>query len=848
MSNSNARHSAVSDDGEATPLIGERDHDEPVSFRDRVSALTKEPLTPLLKLLLVVVIILLLLSATFIGLFAGAEHKLKSRPPAREPVTTTVVQTATVTSTVHSQPTPSACYTRDCIVLSADILSGLDTTQDPCENFYDFVNGGWLQSHPLPADKPIIGTFTELAKDNKAIIRELVTTPSDGLSDADIASLTKIKTLYDSCADESTLNSLGAQPLHDLVKTLRDILHGKDVGPLVAGSTSPQAHFADSVHAAGDVGKHPWTGAVAFAHSRGVPALFGVAIDGDAGQDPDHMVPVFSQPELGLPSKEYFEEEELVAKYEDTLEQLLYALDDGSSKKQEVLQRKAHFWPPWPWPPWNDDDDGADNRTTRAKRLAKAVVTFETRLANASADNDYFADALATYNPVALKVLQAAIPQIDFPAYFATFAVRKFPAAPVILSFPPFAAELGWILSNTSTETLEAYLVTRVALTHAPLLSYETAEWKAVRELREAVYGLKKGAVTERSEWCIDQVERQLGYAVGRFFVQKAFGGDSREKGVKVIHDIIGAFKNSLEKLEWMDKADAKLAAEKADNLAIKVGGPLNPNTWSDTSIASYYNTARLHDGVFFDNVLQTVMLSERIDWSLLGQRRDRRRWLMSPSTVNAYFEPPANEIVFPAGILQPPFFSAKFPGYLNYGGFGMVAAHELTHAFDSAGRMYDQNGRLREWWHNSTSDAFDERAKCLADQYSNYTVHDGKGHQVPINGNLTSGENIGDTGLIQAWRAWKAQYDEAYKQGDEYLLPGLNMTREQLFFVSFGRVWAQNLSPAAALQRIRVDPHSPNRYRVEGTVYNVPEFAEAFKCRKGAKLNPPKEKQCRFW
>jgi len=220
----------------------------------------------------------------------------------------------------------------------------------------------------------------------------------------------------------------------------------------------------------------------------------------------------------------------------------------------------------------------------------------------------------------------------------------------------------------------------------------------------------------------------------------------------------------------------------------------------------------------------------------------------MFASTVNAYFNPPASEIVFPAGIMQAPFFSANWPAYLNYGGFGMVAAHELTHAFDSAGRLFNAHGQLEEWWSNATSAAFDERAQCLAKQYSGYAVDDGKGNRIPINGNLTSGENIGDTGIIQAYRAWKAQYDDSLQAGREYLLPGLNFTREQMFFISFARVWAQNISPAAALQRIRVDPHSPNKFRVDGTVYNVPEFAAAFNCPAGAKLNPPQEKQCKFW
>jgi len=220
----------------------------------------------------------------------------------------------------------------------------------------------------------------------------------------------------------------------------------------------------------------------------------------------------------------------------------------------------------------------------------------------------------------------------------------------------------------------------------------------------------------------------------------------------------------------------------------------------------------------------------------------------MYPSTVNAYFNPPANEIVFPAGILQPPFFSKDWPAYLAYGAFGMVAAHELTHAFDSSGRLYNQHGKLEEWWSNSTSAGYKVGQDCIITQYSNYTIDDGNGGKLHVNGNLTSGENIGDAGLIQSYRAWQAQFDASFKAGNEYLLPGLNFTREQLFFISFARIWARKMTPAEAVQRIFGDPHSPTRFRVDGTVQNIPEFAKAFNCSKTAKLNPPPEKRCVLW
>jgi len=231
-----------------------------------------------------------------------------------------------------------------------------------------------------------------------------------------------------------------------------------------------------------------------------------------------------------------------------------------------------------------------------------------------------------------------------------------------------------------------------------------------------------------------------------------------------------------------------------------------------------------------------------------LGRQRNPDEFIMTPATVNAAFMPSANEIIFPAGILQPPFFSQDWPSYLAYGAFGHVAGHELTHAFDSAGRLYNQQGKLEDWWTNASSAAYNEKQECIVKQYSAYTIDDGKGGEAHVNGNLTSGENIGDTGLLHAYRAWEAQFESSFETGNEFLLPGLNYTRQQLFFISFARIMARSMKPAAAIARLRTDPHSPTIYRVNGVVYNIPEFAKAFQCSKTAKLNPPPEKQCRFW
>ncbi|KAK7049256.1 hypothetical protein VNI00_005857 [Paramarasmius palmivorus] len=859
-----------STDQESAPLLRDPDEEELNSEReenqsltDRLNAIAQEPLTPLTKCLLILVLILLVLAAVFIGLFAGVQHKLnvergkheQPQPPTTVTHTATSTATATATETATSTSTATAtstkistttaippsptnkpeiptCLDADCIILSASILSSLDTSQDPCENFYDYANGGWLKSHPLPADKGSFGNFEKLAQDNGVVIREILESSDNGTSPYDKQVLLKLRGLYQSCLNENQLDEIGQEPLLDFLHTLKDLYRGKGT-PLSSNEEKNETGL---------------TAALAFLHSRGIGGLFGFDIEGDVGVDPNHMVLWFSQPELGLPSKEYYQDDDVREIYQDVLEKLLLAVTDDEEDYEakrtpkkgssSMVVQTDNSWPPWPWPPWGgdgDDDDGGKKPSSpakKARKLAKKILKFESLIANASLDLEILqGDPIATYNPAPISNLTKALPQIDFPAYFSSFAPRNFPEQ-VILTHPPYAKSLSSILDQTSSDVIEAYLMVRAALSLSPNLGMSTDAWKAQRSLVEALTGIKKGAVGDRAEYCVRQVEEAMGFAAGRFFVNETFAGESREKGTKVITDIVKAFGKSLKNIDWMDKESAKAAREKAEAIRVKVGYPLSPDTNNARSIAMYYRLVDIHKDKYFQNVLSASINDEVKRWFQLGKQRDPESWEMYPSMVNAYFNPPANEIVFPAGILQPPFFQKDWPGYLSYGAFGHVAAHELTHAFDSAGRLYNQDGKLEEWWTNSTSEGYQEKLDCIVKQYNGYTIDDGKGGKVHVNGNFTSGENIGDTGLIQAYRAWKAQYRES----------------EQLFFISNARIWARSMKPAAAVQRIRTDPHSPNNYRVDGTVYNIPEFAEAFKCPKGSKLNPAPEKQCIFW
>ncbi|KAE9406762.1 zincin [Gymnopus androsaceus JB14] len=800
----------------------------------------REQVTPLTKILLVLALILLFLSTIFFGLFVSAQRKLnlerRPNPPAPPPPSPTAI------------PEEPVCLTGDCIMLSASILSSLDTTQDPCENFYEFSNGGWLRAHPLPPDKGSFGAFESLEQDNERVIQRILEDSSSTASfttSYDDHLLAKLRGFYSSCMNESKLDERGHEPLMAVINNIRHIFKGREV----------------VIKEEAEVNKFKGlTAALAYMHSRGLDSLFSFSIEGDVGVDPNYLVLWFSQPSLGLPSKEYYEEDDIRDVYKSVIERLLLivseedeqALSRQSKGTLPFVEQSNNVWPPWHWPPCDEDDERNKkpiNKTKRAHELAKKVVKFESEIAKASLDLDIlYQDPIATYNPAPIFNLTASLPQIEFARYFATFTPGKFPDR-LILTYPPYAESLSEILEKTSGDVIEAYLVTRAALSLSSYLGMDTEAWQAQRTLVETLNGIKKGAVGERSEYCVGQVEQALGFAAGRYFVNETFGGESKEKGTKVITDIVKAFQTSLKGIDWMDEKSAKAASEKAEAIRVKVGYPVgSPNTMDPASIATYYRLVTGDEDKFFENVLSASISDEIRSWHQLGKQRNLDSWEMYPSMVNAYFNPPSNEIVFPAGILQPPFFNKDWPTYLSYGAFGQVASHELTHAFDSAGRLYNQKGKLEEWWTNSTSEGFQVKQDCIIEQFSEYAIDDGKGGKLHVNGNLTSGENIGDSGLIQAYRAWKAQYNSSYEAGNEYLLPGSPYSRDQLFFISFARIWPRNMKAAAAVQQIRTDPHSPTRFRVDGTVYNIPEFAQVFNCSPTAKLNPPPEKQCIFW
>lgn len=356
----------------------------------------------------------------------------------------------------------------------------------------------------------------------------------------------------------------------------------------------------------------------------------------------------------------------------------------------------------------------------------------------------------------------------------------------------------------------------------------------ASKILRKALIGSEGIEVSWR--YCVTDTNQVMGFALGSLFVRKVFQGNSKERAEEMIYSIRNAFKDNLSELSWMDDRTRMLAREKADYINQMIGFPdfiLNTE-----KLNGKYEGLELDENNYFENNIKVNVLSLRENMEKINKPANKTEWEMTPPMVNAYYTPTKNQIVFPAGILQTPFYDLSYPNSLNYGAMGVVMGHELTHAFDDQGREYDKDGNLYQWWYNETLSHFEERAKCFVDQYSSYKVDSNN-----LNGKQTLGENIADNGgLKAAFRAFEKWSD----QNPEPRLPGLSLTSKQLFFVGFAQVWCSISTPEALKLQVLNDPHAPAQFRVIGTLSNSREFAREFNCPLGSKMNP--EKKCVVW
>ncbi|XP_037695339.1 endothelin-converting enzyme 2 isoform X3 [Choloepus didactylus] len=475
-------------------------------------------------------------------------------------------------------------------------------------------------------------------------------------------------------------------------------------------------------------------------------------------------------------------------------------------------------------------------RPVSTRKQMQQVLELEVQLANITVPQDQRRDEEKIYHKMNIAELQALAPSIDWLEFlsFLLSPLELSDSEPVVVYGTDYLQQVSELINHTEPSVLNNYLIWN--LVQKTTLSLDGRFESAQEKLLETLYGTKKSCVP-RWQTCISNTDDALGFALGSLFVKATFDRQSKEIAEGMISEIRTAFEEALEQLVWMDEQTRLAAKEKADAIYDMIGFPdfiLEPKELDDV-----YDGYEVSEDSFFQNMLNLYNFSAKVMADQLRKPPSRDQWSMTPQTVNAYYLPTKNEIVFPAGILQVPFYARNHPKALNFGGIGVVMGHELTHAFDDQGREYDKEGNLRPWWQNESLAAFRNHTACMEEQYSQYQVNGER-----LNGRQTLGENIADNGgLKAAYNAYKAWLR---KHGEEQQLPAVGLTNHQLFFVGFAQVWCSVRTPESSHEGLVTDPHSPARFRVLGTLSNSRDFLRHFGCPVGSPMNPGQ--LCEVW
>ncbi|WP_445453283.1 M13 family metallopeptidase [Flavobacterium sp. 25HG05S-40] len=505
---------------------------------------------------------------------------------------------------------------------------------------------------------------------------------------------------------------------------------------------------------------------------------------------------------LGLPDKDYYISEDKDSK-------------EKRQKYQEHVERMLGF---------------LGMSANQSKSDAEKVLALETAMSRPRLDRVERRDPKKQYNPIAIKDLQKTAPIIDWNNYIKGIGITKIDT--VIVSQPRYLAALQTIFSENKVDEWKAYMRWNLLRGAAGQLStdIETANWE--------FYGKTlTGALKQRPrhEKALQVVNGTVGEALGKLYVEKMFPAEAKDKAFRMIRNVMRAYEMRITKLEWMSEETKQKAIEKLNSLTIKIG---YPDKWKDYSALDVKSPES--GGSYFDNIKNVGKWDWKKDLDKLGKPVDKTEWGMSPQTVNAYYNPSYNEIVFPAAILQPPFYNYQADEAVNYGGIGAVIGHEISHGFDDQGATFDAQGNLKDWWTADDLKKFTDLGNALADQYSALEPLPG----IHVDGKFTLGENIGDLGGINA------AYDGLQLYLRENKNPGLidGYTPEQRLFISWATIWRSKMRDEALKNQVKTDPHSPGMYRAYVPLLNLDTFYSAFDIKPGDGMYVAPDKRVRIW
>ena len=460
-----------------------------------------------------------------------------------------------------------------------------------------------------------------------------------------------------------------------------------------------------------------------------------------------------------------------------------------------------------------------------AKKNAATVMRIETALAEASLTRVEMRDPYKLKNKLKVADLRALAPKFDWPVFFQALDSPRFE---ILNAAPPgFFKEVNSLLGREKLDGWKSYLRYHIANSYSPYLSNDF-----VQENFEFYRKYLRGAEQIQPRWkrCVEYTDNDLGEALGQAYVRKVFSPELKASTLDMVQRIEKAMAQRIHDLDWMSPQTKEQALTKLHSLRNKIG---YPDKWRD------YSSVNVVPTDFAGNVRNATLFESHRDIHKVGQPVDHGEWGMTPPTVNAYYNPEMNDINFPAGVLQPPLYDAKMDDAPNYGNTGGTIGHELTHGFDDEGRQFDAKGNLKDWWTKDDTQKFDARTKCVEDQYAGYISVD----DIHLNGKLTLGENVADLGgEILAYMAWKdATKDKKLESADGF-------TPDQRFFIGFAQWACGETRPQQLREWAMTDPHSPPKFRINGVVVNMPEFAQAFTCKTGQPMVNSKEKMCKVW
>ncbi len=530
-------------------------------------------------------------------------------------------------------------------------------------------------------------------------------------------------------------------------------------------------------------------------HYDGVPAFFGFGAAQDA-KDATQVIANIGQGGISLPDRDYYLKTD--AKSVETREKY-------QAHVQKMFELMGHS-------------------AEKAKAEAAAVMNIETQLAKVSLDRVTLRDPNKRYHKMATSELDTLAPDFDWKVYFNGMHV----SVPTLnVGMPDFVKGLDAVLTSTSLDDLKTYLDWHVLRDAAAMLPARFDEESFNFNGR-----ILTGAKEQQVRWkrCVQATDRALGEALGQIYVEQAFGQEGKARTLKMVGEIETEMAKDIDSLTWMSDATKKQALDKLKSVANKIGFP---EKWRD------YEKFSVVRGDAVGNELRAAAFERKRNLDKIGKPVDKMEWGMTPPTVNAYYNPPQNNINFPAGILQPPFYYKGGDDAANYGGIGAVVGHELTHGFDDQGSQYDGQGNLRNWWTEDDRKKFVQRTDCVVDEYGNFVAVD----DVKQNGKLTLGENAADNGGLRL--AYMA-LEDALDRGDVKKTKIDGFAPEQRFFIAWAQVWCENRTDESARMAAYTDPHSAGRFRANGVLVNMPEFQQAFGCKAGDKMIS--SNACRVW